>query len=70
MSLHLALITARERDSSAYRWSQEDGLIVINVIQCHLEGLHGLIRRLALVTCHDDQLQEEHICNFGHTLAF
>lgn len=42
-----------------YRRPEEDGFIVIDVIQLYLEGLHGLIGRLALVAGHDDQLGRE-----------
>lgn len=42
-----------------YGWPEEDGLIVINVIKCDLERLHGLIGWLALVAGHDNQLGRE-----------
>lgn len=42
-----------------YRWPEEDGFIVIDVIECYLQGLHGLVGWLALVTGHDDQLGRE-----------
>lgn len=42
-----------------YRWPQEDGLVVIDVIERDLEGLHGLVGWLALVGGHDDQLGRE-----------
>lgn len=39
---------------------QEEGLVVIDVIQGHLHGLHGLIRhRLAQVAGHQDELEVE-----------
>lgn len=42
-----------------YRWPEEDGFIVIDVIECYLEGLHGLVGWLALVAGHNDQLGRE-----------
>lgn len=42
-----------------YGWPEENGLVVINVIKCNLEGLHGLVGWLALVAGHDDQLGRE-----------
>lgn len=59
----------RGRDRPAYRRPQEDGLVVIYIIQSHLEGLHGLVRWLALVTCHNDQLQEEHTQKQQHLVC-
>lgn len=39
---------------------QEEGLVVIYVIQGHLHGLHGLIRHwLAQVAGHQDELEVE-----------
>lgn len=39
---------------------QEEGLVVIDVIQGHLHGLHGLIRHwLAQVAGHQDELEVE-----------
>lgn len=42
-----------------YGWPEEDGLVVIDVIERDLEGLHGLVGGLALVAGHDDQLGRE-----------
>lgn len=42
-----------------YRRPEEEGLIVIDVIECNLEGLHGLVGWLSLVAGHDDQLWRE-----------
>ena len=42
-----------------YGWPEEDRLIVIDVIERDLEGLHRLVGWLALVAGHDDQLGRE-----------
>lgn len=42
-----------------YGRPEEDGLVVIDVIERDLEGLHGLVGGLALVAGHDDQLGRE-----------
>lgn len=42
-----------------YGWPEEDRLIVIDVIERNLKGLHGLVGWLSLVAGHDDQLRRE-----------